>query len=300
MTGTSVNNEPKETSVSLRNERKISIIQRTSLRIFEEVLKICERHQVRYYLVEGTLLGAVRNKGFIPWDDDIDIGIPVEEMERFINYCKKELPDPFFVDGYFDETRRNMLSKEITRVCDRDWKVVDFSDKTLNICIDIWPLVGLPQKLLARKRFFACVMLRKYLLRFCDPSIISEGYWNNQNWLKRTAIWIAKNVNLCRMLSYERESLILKRLVQKYPFESSDYVGNILSVYRQKEIVKRSLYGEGTEGEFEGMKVCLPSGYHELLKQIYGDYMTPPPEDKREGTHVRELIFCRDCSGTLG
>ena len=101
---------------------------------------------------------------------------------------------------------------------------------------------------------------------------------------------LVQKIHLGKILSYPRQVRKLEKHCLKYPYEQSSYVMLYPSAYEKKEILKKEYYGSGVTGKFEGIQVSMPSDYDRVLTRLYGDYMTPPPEEKRTGSHIKELI----------
>lgn len=254
-------------------------IQQIGTSILREIVSICDRYGIIYYLVGGTELGAVRHKGFIPWDDDVDIVMTMENQRKFIKAAWAELSEQLMIDDSFAPHRD--FIPDILRVCHKGHRVQDISMHNVTLGVDIMTLVGLPKNPVMRNIFYYYIMFRKTMTRISRPEIIGINYWKNQNWMRRLIIRMVKAIRFDKLLSYEKSLLRLKKTLEYFPVEKAEYVMVYPSPYGKKEMVPRSYYGDGTKGEFEGFGVRLPSRYHDLLTRIYGDYMTPPPESER-------------------
>lgn len=167
--------------------KKVQPIMRAMLK---EVVEICQRHGIHYYVVEGTLLGAVRHKGFVPWDDDVDIAIPASEMGKFVRCCRGELPDSYYVEGAFDEGRSG-YDVGLTRVYHRNYCVLDVSGRAMPLFIDIPALIGMPNSSLMRSFYYNELLLRRAMPKISRPETIQTGYWHNQSGLRKVIIRLA-------------------------------------------------------------------------------------------------------------
>ena len=129
----------------------IRILQQVDLEIVKEVVKICDAHNLKYYMLGGTMLGAIRHKGFIPWDDDIDLGMPRDDYEKFLEIAETELPETYKVVNYRNTPEYQYY---ITRILDTDTKVeeerIGNENRYTHASIDIFPIDGTPNNAIAR------------------------------------------------------------------------------------------------------------------------------------------------------
>ena len=250
-----------------------------------EILKVfdafCKENNITYYLSHGTLIGAVRYKKFIPWDDDIDIGMPRDDYEKFIEVANKELKQPFFC-SCFNEKHHNgyccrVVDKNIV-VCRDDAMV----KKKENLWIDVFPLDGMPNNCFTR--FF-----HKNILLFLRLLLQYSKFKNGINMKKKRNIVEIIFIKLGYVVSkvccfdVKKRLLAIDKTLRRYNYDTSDYVVNFMGAYKFKEMFPRKLYEEVVEYQFEDLMLCAPKDYDVVLSQMYGDYMTPPKKDKRYG-----------------
>lgn len=258
--------------------------------MFKEVTNICSQHHIPYYIIEGTLLGAVRHKGFIPWDDDIDIAVPIEQFPRLFHYIKGELPENMYLSKAFSEDKQYGENPDITRVHKRNSPIITVSGGRTDIWIDIMQLVGMPKNSFARKLHYWNIFLKRIMVRVSNPSIIQVNSWINEKGIRKMAIKGVKMFHLSKFFSYEKRLKKLEHCLKKYTYEESDYVMVYPSAYGEKEIFPKAYYGSGVKGEFEGYSVRLPNECCKILTALYGNYMQFPPEEKRKPSHVLRFI----------
>lgn len=250
-------------------------IQLAELDILKEFDGICKKYDLKYSLAGGSMLGAVRHKGFIPWDDDIDVCMPRPDYEKF----KK-----IFADA--TDTNRFKLTSDTGR--DAEYPFVKMLDKSFcvgekgfrevkNLWIDILPVDGLPDSLKKSEK----IMRRATLYRY----IVLVNKW------KKVSDFSGRHSRFKFVLAriYSKlygEKRAVKKAVKhatRYDFNGAGFVGIIVwGCYGIGERIKKSGFDEMTEVEFEGLKFSAMSNYKEYLTGIYGDFMTLPPEDKRK------------------
>lgn len=251
-----------------------SQIQARLLEILKDVDTFCRREGIRYSLAYGTLLGAVRHKGFIPWDDDIDLLMPRPDFERFVaSYGRGGGP---YRCLYGTRTKEsdfvNFFAKvEDTATISREGgKYYRFG---LNI--DVFPVDGKPsdpaEQAAWEKRL--CRETHRMRLRYkpffaAPPLAVMSAHMHGHSW------WFAH----------------CEALLKTYPFETSEYCGAVSVVYNGTvEVFERKMFEEYTDLPFEDGTFRAFSAWDAFLRQQFGDYMQLPPEDKRR-THNLEVF----------
>lgn len=247
--------------------------------MLEAFADYCEKHKLRYYLVGGTLLGAIRHKGFIPWDDDIDVGMPRPDYEKFLKLVKKEPVGPEYEivsskDGNFSLPFAEMYHCA-TRLERSSSEFIDESTQILRLVLDIFPQDGWPEGEKEAEK----IIKKAGFLRFLNKEArakIGSGKTAARAILKIPAILFARGIGSVRILKK------LDDYAQKYQYDSSRYVGAITyGIYGIGERCLREEVVDFTQVEFEGRKFFAPGCWDSYLSGIYGDYMSLPPEEKR-------------------
>ena len=262
-------------------------IWNASIEIYKAIESICQRHNLRMYAGFGSALGAIRHKGFIPWDDDIDILMPRPDYEKFWEYAEKELPKYFkgltfkiektypYPFGKVFETRKDILNQL------RDQSSLKLSN---GISIDIFPLDGCPKS-----------SISNFLWRF-TTAVYKAAHWScgeapprSVRLFYRMKYWFGKFFRIIFLKRYDAYALFCKidKLVQKNEFDSSSYAGVIGCEYGEKAWrIPTSVYGKGTIVPFENTTIFVPDNCDAYLKSVYGDYMQLPPEEKQVPRHL--------------
>ena len=246
-------------------------LQLLELKILLEFKRICKKHNIQYFLMGGTLLGAVRHHGFIPWDDDIDVGMIRSEYTKFLAICNDELSSDYFLQTF--ESDKN-YANSFAKLCLNGTKYPQHKTKNIlshkGIWIDIFPFDCAPWSIFARKIH---IFKLRSLNRICQ---IKYGYTIESPFTLKGEIF---DLGLrCLSKFFSKTQLIDMRecLFQKYNGKAANYYINGSFYCYPAEIFAHLL-----ELEFEGIKFPVPAGYATYLECAYGDYMSLPPENQR-------------------
>ena len=242
--------------------------------------RFCEEQGIRYFMAAGSLLGTIRHKGFIPWDDDIDVVMPRNDYERFLSTFQTLKPYKVLSihnnDQYYLQFGKLIAENTVLK------EPVD-SDLKIGVYIDLFPLDNMSDDLEVSKKFYHKVdRIKKKLM-------IRNSIWLDQRPLYQNIIIQCGKV----LVREKRETLLEKIDRESRTFCSnafSKYVGVVCSgSYGEKEIMESEWYQDSVRMPFEDLEVSVPSGYNQILKQLYGDYMTWPPLEKRVSRHTYEV-----------
>lgn len=270
------------------NNLQLEKVHKVQLEIAHEVKRICDKNKIKYFMIAGTLLGAVRHRGFIPWDDDLDIGMLRNDYERFIELAAKDLKNIFYLETWYTTSGYGM---PFTKIRKNDTRYIEEKSKDVNchpgIYIDIFPFDNIPDNKVLR-------LTHEYLIKFYQYLILERCMYN----ISFDSAGI-KGI-IYSLLKKRVKGIDVKELKEKYEAVSGRYnkkqtecaaaVGG--SYGYKKETIKLAWVSQIIDLEFEGHLFKAPIGYKEYLSYFYGDFMTPPPKDKRYNRHgIIELKF---------
>ena len=256
--------------------RKLQLIEKE---ILSNLIEVCKQNDITYYVIGGTLLGAVRHGGFIPWDDDIDLAIPRKDYKKLIQVMH-ELGDSHPVLGMEYYRDKPSLYYYPIRITNKNYKIAEPRTKEgyAHPWIDILPLDGYPNNEKEAKAFVRKMKLYKTLLGF--------HYVDNLRDIKRSfkekvAIRFGKITKIGRLIDPTKVKNKIDALLESHDINDCNIVGTCMGAYFLKEFVPKEHFGNGSTVVFEGMEVNAPEMVHEYLTHMYGDYMQLPPKEKQ-------------------
>ncbi len=252
--------------------------------LLRQFIDVCNKLNLSYFVVQGTLLGTVRHKGFIPWDDDIDVGMLREDYEIFLKEAPKYLENKYFVQSHLSDPQ---YVQSFAKLRNSETTFIETTARELKInhgiYIDIFPFDYYPENRLKEINF----EIRKFLLRFR----IREVYYTSSIDNKSVSELVKRMITKFSCLFYPSIEYALKKQKSLFTSEKeSPRMVNNGSPWGKRERIKRAWIDETTTLRFEGIDVSVPVGYKEYLSAVYGDYMTLPPEEDRIPHHFADII----------
>lgn len=245
---------------------------------------MCDRHGLRFYLSDGSAIGAIRHKGFIPWDDDLDVSMPREDYDKFMSIAASELPSHLCVmsiektpgysnlHGKVQETRREIV-EDIERQ----------AGYTLSsgVFLDIFPIDGW-----SGSRFWYQVNKLRFVLLACAAKFQRTSFKSLT--FRGKLSWIVGGFLRPFYSQFKSEADVSRAFQSIYgvrPCAGMPYTARVRCWLDRRLILRADVWGTPTYVEFCGLKVPVAEKYDDYLRQDYGDYMKLPPEEKRRTTH---------------
>lgn len=268
----------KMTELEIRKEKM--------LEIFKAFIAICEKHNLSYFCHAGTAIGVVRHRGFIPWDDDIDVLMPRKDYEKLVAIFNEnpnnelELIEPGVDQKYY-------LS--FAKICDKNSALLEFKHipYVLGVFIDIFILDGASNEFHIRDQ--DCLNYRREANKLM---ILPKPFLENFKWFFKRLINFqlrtAKNelvYSFNKKKKFKRTHEKLNEITKRHAYDESNFIGCYETYYGGRAFWPKEYFETYVDGEFEGITVRLPAGYKEVLTTLYGDYMELPPKEMRVTHH---------------
>lgn len=277
-------------------------LKKLELAILKNVAEFCDKHQIRYYLGGGTLLGAVRHKGFIPWDDDIDISMPRKDYLRFVQEYNG-------YHGYYTvrsietdpEYWRTFAKVFDTRTCLKE-DVIRVPKKGNGVFIDVFPIDGIPDSLFLQFLLFKEQEFLNFLYHGSAWNYTKSFKYNDSKssfarWkgIIRTALKFVA-ITVLYPLPTRRLVRLINSNASKYAYDDCKYIGAIVDCAHGAACEKmlKENFEPRIQFDFEGEKFWGPKGYKEYLESLYGDYNELPPVENRVTHHDFEAFWKED------
>lgn len=263
------------TQTNSKVEQQLCALQECELEILKEFVCVCKKHGLRFFLVGGTLLGAVRHKGFIPWDDDIDIAMPREDYDRFAELAPAVLQTQYFYQNpdtdphYFLSYAK--IRKHGTEVYEERFKKAGFHK---GVFIDIFPLDFCPKPGILCHLLFNVLAVMNYRAQILS----GEDYCPYKEWSGKIGYHFLKLLPANTLLKVRRGLLKLSKWLS-----CGDYVASYAGAYGYyKEVSPWAWFRNTADLQFEGIRLPAPEGTDHILRRSYGErYMELPPENER-------------------
>lgn len=258
-----------------------------ALEILKDLWAFCKRNNLRIFLAYGSLIGAIRHKGFIPWDDDIDVLMPREDYEILLNSYPATSRYKLYHNGNNPTYTKAFASLNDIRTCKLEYNVRDKFSKDLCINVDIFPLDNMPDSPAEQKKVLSLALDRDRKLQ-CLTSKYKKGRTFSSTIKKFMGISVMRFFELIHIISLQSYLERTIHLIKNNVNSNTGWVACLSNpwINKSKEIVPRELFESKIMVEFEGLEFPAPIGYDKFLKSIYGDYMKLPPVSERVPHHL--------------
>jgi O-antigen/teichoic acid export membrane protein/phosphorylcholine metabolism protein LicD len=258
-------------------ELTLEEIQMGSFQVLCKIKEICEENSIRYSLAFGTLLGAIRHNGFIPWDDDIDVVMPRPDYEKFLSYCKAH-PEVLgrFALKHYSNCKKYIYP--IARLVDTDYVIRYNSAKEygLGLFVDIYPLDGFEPS--DKKWLHKLSRNIQWIARCGQRKFVSSAKWY-RNIFKVPTFLLSRFMNMNKLIR-KTDSL-----AQKYPYDQATYVSCMAWDWEPGVLFEKKWLDVLEPHVFVNQNFMVPKEYDSILKASYGNYMELPPKEERVGHH---------------
>lgn len=270
-------------------------LQQEILSILDDFLKICEEYHLEYFGIAGTGIGAIRHRGFIPWDDDIDIAMPRKDFEKFLKLVQKKMGDKYLVLNAKTCPQYPLMT---TRLVKRGTvfieEVMKDVDCPFGIFLDLYVLDNVSDNpFMYQVQSWAAWFVSKLMILRCipRPTLAQKGF-------KAALIWsVCSFVNKCmNLLHVSPEGLrrSCEAVCRRYEKRKTDRMAFLPDTSPYWNLVDKRKYHPLKKMEFEGRIINFPGNIEEMLTNMYGDYMELPPVEKRKTHYPYRLIFSGD------
>lgn len=273
-------------------EIKLEEQKKLELDILRYVKKICEENNIKFGMAGGTAIGAVRHKGFIPWDDDIDVFMRYDDYIKFIEIVKKDNNDTYKILTPYDNEDYYYLFSKIVNSKTTMIEKGNNTIKNMGVYIDIFPIHKLPNDYEEAKKY--CKYINRLNGMYVRHTML-QHYYKSSN--KRKEILKAITLfpeHIYYLLFFRNKNMkeyVLSELEKYNKNEKSDYEGYVISIYKERDIMRKEIYSDTIDMEFENEMFPMSALYDEYLTRLYGNYMELPPIEKRVSHHNYEVYW---------
>lgn len=261
----------------------LSPLHQVELDLMETVINICDAENIDYFLIGGSLLGAIRHHGFIPWDDDIDIGMRRSEYQRFITVANRYLdPNKTFLQTGASDPDYGLSYMKLLDVNTYIEEKNNVNNAFKGVFVDIFPFDKIPNDDALRRS-------QMMHFKFEDAAILLRL---NYNFVKTPLRDIIRKKSAQQLAEVNAQKQDREGYMRLYEQSDSRTYKNLASQYDyDKEILSYAELTELQTAPFETLQIKIPSAYDQILTRMYGDYLALPPADQRVEKHLNKLII---------
>lgn len=262
-------------------------LQLEELKMTQLIIAICEKYDLDYFMMGGTLLGAKRHGGFIPWDDDLDIGLKRDDYERFMEVAEKELEAPYSIHHHKNDPKHiypYIRIENSTIALRRE----NTKNKTIQkLWVDVFPLDGVPAGGFKRFRWEKTLYVLRGLRNLsCFDQLVNVN--KSYVGIKKIIVSLALRTNVQTWFNTNKILYRIDNFLKSYAIDKYPEIGNPMGGHWFKEVYPKSYYETSVPMDFEGVPMKAPVEYEKILIQMYGNYNQLPKEEERNwhGTSI--------------
>ncbi len=265
---------------------QLNELQQAGLNILKVFITICKKYELTYYIYGGSLLGAIRHKGFIPWDDDVDIAMPRKDFEKF-KEIQNELPDYMYLDtvdrkGHCWTPARIMDTR---MVLETGFAV---NRANMNVWMDILIIDGVPSPKTLKFKLFSFLYLTARLIYKFSNFSNEVDLQRKRNWYETFFVKFALVTHIEKIIPQVLAGRFLDWVSRRYDMDKCEYCATLSGALKMDETQPKYWFGTGRPLQFEDITINAMTESEKFLVKIYGeDYMTPPPPEKRNQHNIK-------------
>lgn len=264
----------------------LELIWKSELETLDVIFDICEKLDLRCYLAYGTLIGAVRHRGFIPWDDDVDLVMPRTDYDIFIKKATEFLPKHLVLNHYQISNAKDASSTlKVENTECRILRTYGNVESWANAWVDIWPTDGVPNGRIQFFFFKIGTLIRLCLCRLCDIEVKGVNA-EEKTIIENIIIIVNRILRLGKYMNRKKRYIKLENYLRKHEYDACERTIMIMGDERFEATMQKKWYGTPIPIVFEGKKYPAPADSDLVLRQIFGDYMKLPPVEKQVCKHL--------------